>query len=154
MFAGMDGDLIAPALTPLRYVSAWFLSHTPVKAPLPPPPSGRPEQEQQAADMITIQDEIERLAALTVLRLLEPRFPAIGASTSHSSDGAACPRISRGLLPSQGTSLYFSVLIAFPICPLYNIRAYLAVPAKSAPVARAFFLRCGQRHQRQAHAPQ
>ena len=71
-------------------------------------------------------------------RLLKPRFPAIGVSTTLSSGGAAWPRISRGLLPSQGTLLYFPVLFAFLICPLYYIRAYLAVPATSAPVERLF----------------
>ena len=71
-------------------------------------------------------------------RLLKPRFPAIGVSTTHSSGGAAWPRISRGLLPSQGTLLYFPVLFAFLICPLYYIRAYLAIPATWAPVERLF----------------
>ena len=71
-------------------------------------------------------------------RLLEPRFPAICASTALSSGGAAWPQISRGLLPSQGNLFYFPVLSAFLICPLYYIRAYLAIPATSAPVERLF----------------
>ena len=66
-----------------------------------------------------------------------PRCPGRCTSTTLSSGGAPWPRSSHGLPPSPGT--FFSVMfLASLMGPLYYIRAYLAIPATSAPVERLF----------------
>ena len=112
-----------------------------------------PEQEQRLADMIVIQGEIARLQALPVL-------PTTQAPVSGDRRFNNPLEWWRSMAPNfpwlAPLARYFALFPCIVCIPHMPLVLHKGVPCYTCDMGacRASFLRCGQRHQRQAHAPQ